>query len=114
MDVPKQDGRPCKAKCGKRIVLAITGTVRKRTAAPSQSGPKYEDTFTPIDVEPSDAGIYTLAKDHRGQYVATKLTRAAQREGARRAGQTLHTSHGKTCPNLDRYLREHRGRRPEH
>lgn len=108
MQVPESDSRLCRAKCGARIVMAKTATTKKRSGGPL--GPTFEDKYTPIDVEPSTTGggNYTLTKEDGG-YVASKITRPGQLAGLQAAGVQLHTSHGKTCPKLDEFLRKNRG-----
>lgn len=99
MDVPIQETRDCETGCGKLIVFAVTHVKR--------DGMKV---YKPLDAVPSDAGKYTLTRTvdkttNRPLYLATELKRETQRAGARLGGQTLHTSHGMTCPKRDQWLR---------
>lgn len=109
MNVPAGDARLCRAGCGNKIVIAQTGETKKRGPA-GPSGPRVEEKFTPIDAEPSPRGNYTLTKVG-DKYTATKLTRSGQITGALSSGLTLHTSHGVTCPNKDKFARENRGQK---
>lgn len=102
MEIPDADTRVCRAGCGQSVILAITGKT------------KGEPVWTPLDPEPTedDSGRYAISReqhDGRPRYLATKITRLAQRDGMRAAGVRLHTSHGVTCPNRDAYMRRNRG-----
>lgn len=111
MNVPESDSRLCRAGCGALIVVAKTATTKKRGTG-GQLGATYEDKYTPIDAAPSTTGggNYTLAKAGDG-YTATKITRPGQIAGLIAAGVELHSSHGKTCPKADEFMRKNRGQR---
>ncbi len=96
-NVPIQETRDCETGCGKLIVWAVTHVKRDGT-----------ELRKPFDYLPSPNGRYTLTRTEvrgRPKYVATELKKITQREGARLAGQSLHESHGMTCPNRDKWLR---------
>jgi hypothetical protein len=96
-DVPIQETRDCETGCGKLIVWAVYHVMRDGTKKRK-----------PLDYLPSANGRYTLSRTVVGgnaEYVATELKKPTQREGARLAGQTLHESHGLTCPNRDKWMR---------
>jgi hypothetical protein len=102
VNIPNEHIHTCRAGCGQDVVLAITARV------------KGEPKWTPLDPKPSEAGRYLISRhddDRKGHYEAVKITRPAQLAGVLASGQTLHTSHGVTCPNKDRYARIHRGKK---
>lgn len=101
-DVPIADTQDCETGCGKLVIWAVYHVMRDGT-----------EKRKPLDYLPTDNGKFTLARTTvkgKPRYVATELKKLTQREGARLGGQTLHESHGLTCPNRDKWMRT-KGRR---
>lgn len=96
-DIPIAEMRDCETGCGQLVIWAVYHVMRDGT-----------EKRKPIDVKPSEAGRFTLArstKNGKPRYATAELSKLAQRNGAIAAGQLLHTSHGITCPNRDKWLR---------